>query len=174
MKKIISRKKFIKNISYLTLGMVGFTNFILSSTKTMNSLGQHLSLEHGSDGILKILKGFKYTIISKKGQIMSDGLQVPDHADGMTAFQAKKKKIILIRNHEISRFLKNFKKSRKIIFPSNIEFRDHYVRGYGQGFRDHISTFRHRKTCIWCPSRTSDCQKIAHKRRILEENQAFS
>ena len=104
MKKIISRKKFIKNISYLTLGMVGFTNFILSSTKTMNSLGQHLSLEHGSDGILKILKGFKYKIISKKGQIMSDGLQVPDHADGMTAFQAEKGKIILIRNHEIGLF----------------------------------------------------------------------
>ena len=51
----------------------------------------------------------------------------------------------LIRNNEISRFLQIFKNSRKHNFFADIKYRDHDVRGYGQGFRDHISMFRHAK-----------------------------
>ena len=41
---------------------------------------------------------------------MSDGLQVPNHADGMGCFDLGKNKIALIRNHELGRFEEfNFK-----------------------------------------------------------------
>ena len=37
---------------------------------------------------------------------MSDGLPVPNHADGMMSFKGENGRIILIRNHEIGNFYK--------------------------------------------------------------------
>ena len=47
---------------------------------------------------------FNYQVISEKGMPMSDGLKVPDYADGMASFQGPHGKIILIRNHEIGHY----------------------------------------------------------------------
>jgi secreted PhoX family phosphatase len=50
--------------------------------------------------IIDLPAGFSYTIISRRGDKMDDGLLVPGQPDGMAAFAAPNGKVILIRNHE--------------------------------------------------------------------------
>ena len=86
MAKQISRKTFIKQISLFSLAFTGFYNMLVAAEKGISLVDRNNSLIAGTDGTLKLIKGFKYKIISEKGQLMSDGLTVPDRADGMMAF----------------------------------------------------------------------------------------
>lgn len=53
-------------------------------------------------GILDLPVGFSYTVISRTGDPMSDGLLTPDRPDGMAAFPAGGEgKVILLVNHEL-------------------------------------------------------------------------
>lgn len=105
----ITRKKFLKKASILTIGFAGLSNYLLS-----NSLSQFakssLSLSSDPNNILDLPNGFSYNIISRFGDKMNDGLQVPNHADGMGCFDLTENRIALIRNHELGRFEEfNFK-----------------------------------------------------------------
>jgi secreted PhoX family phosphatase len=51
--------------------------------------------------ILDLPDGFSYRIISRAGDLMTDGLRVPAAHDGMAAFDGEDGRIILIRNHEM-------------------------------------------------------------------------
>ncbi len=51
--------------------------------------------------LLDLPDGFYYDIVSRAGDIMNDGLQVPSAHDGMTAFPGKDSRVILICNHEM-------------------------------------------------------------------------
>ena len=104
MNKKISRKKFIKNISVFSIGMLAFSNMLFAAEKGLSKVLNILPIQNDPKGILNLIKGFNYKIISKKGQTMSDGLTVPDHADGMASFKGDDGKIILVRNHEIGHF----------------------------------------------------------------------
>jgi uncharacterized protein len=53
-------------------------------------------------GLLDLPAGFGYRVISSLGEPMSDGLAVPDRADGMGAFALDRNRVILVRNHELS------------------------------------------------------------------------
>ena len=65
-------------------------------------------------GIINLPPGFQYKIVSQFKNKMSDGLQVPDHADGMGCFGIDKDRVALIRNHELGRFEEfNFKGEHK-------------------------------------------------------------
>ena len=105
----ISRKAFLKDLSYISLGIISFSNMLMAAEAGNLILKNSLPIENDPNGILKLIKGFKYHIISKKGQLMSDKLTVPDYADGMASFKGKNGRIILVRNHEIGRF-KNIEK----------------------------------------------------------------
>jgi len=105
----ISRKAFLKDLSYISLGIISFSNMLIAAEAGNLILKNILPIENDPNGILKLIKGFKYNIISKKGQLMSDKLTVPDYADGMASFKGKNGRIILVRNHEIGRF-KNIEK----------------------------------------------------------------
>ena len=100
----ISRKTFLKHCSYFTLGMMGFTRMLRAAEQGMSLLNTQLSIQTDPNGILNLIEGFTYQIISEKGIQMSDGLKVPDYADGMASFKGSNGKIILIRNHEIGHF----------------------------------------------------------------------
>ncbi len=102
----ISRKTFLKQFSLLSLGFMGFYNMLSAAEKGLNVLSDKVSLITDNRGVLKLVKGFRYHIISEKGNIMSDDLPVPNNADGMASFKGKNGKIILIRNHEIGYFHK--------------------------------------------------------------------
>ena len=100
----ISRRKFLKDISIISFGIITFSNMLLAAEKGKLVLKNIIPLQNDKNGILKLIKGFSYHIISQKGNLMSDGLTVPDHADGMASFEGSDGKIILIRNHEIGNF----------------------------------------------------------------------
>ena len=51
-------------------------------------------------GILDLPEGFSYSVVSRAGDLMDDGLLVPPRADGMAAFDAGDGSIALVRNHE--------------------------------------------------------------------------
>ena len=105
----MNRKEFIKKFSLLTFGLASIPNLYADNPNKNNLKG----LVKDSNGILDLPLGFTYSIISKEGDIMNDGLLVPPSADGMTCLELSKDRVILIRNHEIghvpilSTFLKN-------------------------------------------------------------------
>lgn len=51
-------------------------------------------------GLLDLPRGFSYRVVSRQGDVMSDGLSVPGRADGMGAFPGPNGRVILVRNHE--------------------------------------------------------------------------
>ena len=104
MSRKISRQKFLKDISVVTIGMLAFSNMLFAAEKGITHLSNMFPIMNDPNGILRLMKGFQYQIISEKGQLMSDGLTVPDCADGMASFKSKNDNIILIRNHEIGHF----------------------------------------------------------------------
>jgi len=53
------------------------------------------------DQLLDLPDGYRYRVISRAGDRMSDGLLVPHAHDGMAAFPGENGRIILVCNHEI-------------------------------------------------------------------------
>ncbi len=51
-------------------------------------------------GDLKLPRGFRYRVISRAGDLMSDGSPTPGVFDGMAAFRGPRNTTVLIRNHE--------------------------------------------------------------------------
>lgn len=51
--------------------------------------------------IMDLPPEFSYTIVSRAGDLMADGLRVPNAHDGMGAFGAKNGRVILVCNHEL-------------------------------------------------------------------------
>ena len=102
-----SRRNFLKNTSFVSLGFVGLNQFInnkafatsVSEVEAQLRLGP---LVHRPGDILALPEGFSHKVISRHGSIMSDGLVSPGMHDGMGAFHLTKDRVILIRNHEIS------------------------------------------------------------------------
>ena len=105
----ITRKKFLKKASILTLGFAGLGNYLLSqSVKNLPTLSNTLLKD--SKGIINLPPSFEYRIVSQFKDKMNDGLQVPNHADGMGCFKIDDERIALVRNHELGRFEEfNFK-----------------------------------------------------------------
>lgn len=54
------------------------------------------------NGILDLPEGYSYTVVSKAGDIMHDGLRVPEAHDGMAAFARGDGRIALVCNHELA------------------------------------------------------------------------
>jgi secreted PhoX family phosphatase len=52
-------------------------------------------------GMLDLPEGYDYKIVSRAGELMSDGLLVPHAHDGMAAFTGEDGRIILVCNHEL-------------------------------------------------------------------------
>lgn len=51
--------------------------------------------------IIDLPPGYSYTVVSRRGEAMSDGLVVPGAHDGMAAFDGENGRVILVRNHEV-------------------------------------------------------------------------
>ncbi|WP_088104542.1 alkaline phosphatase PhoX [Halalkalibacter urbisdiaboli] len=106
----MNRRDFLKVGSMSTLALTLGTTGIFSFTGLQKGLaasptsgfGGYGPLVKDPDGILDLPKGFKYRIISKTGDKMSNGDYVPGNLDGMAAFQGEKNTTILVRNHELS------------------------------------------------------------------------
>lgn len=99
---MITRRRFIVgSLAFTGLAASAFgKSSSLSGMKTTNVYG---ALVPDSKGLLDLPEGFSYKVISRFAQPMSDGLHVPDRADGMGCLPIKgsKTKVALVRNHEL-------------------------------------------------------------------------
>ena len=153
--KGMDRRNFLKvggmSTVALTLGTTGLfslTNatkgFAAEATGNPTSgFGGYGPLVKDPNGILDLPKGFHYKMISKKGDLMSNGDKVPAAHDGMAAFRGEKNTTILVRNHENSTnsdYPVNGKNpwntgaaggTTTLIVGPNRELIDHYVSSSG-------------------------------------------
>ncbi len=56
-------------------------------------------------GVLDLAAGLSYRVLSRTGESMADGYRVPGLPDGMACFARGKDRLVLMRNHEIGRYL---------------------------------------------------------------------
>jgi hypothetical protein len=90
---------------------LGGVVFSLLNTLPSCTVGSHLPrplliekygpLVKDPAGVFDLPEGFTYKVISQTGDLMSDGLLVPDRPDGMATFEGSRGRVILIRNHEL-------------------------------------------------------------------------
>jgi secreted PhoX family phosphatase len=106
-----NRRDFLKaggmSALALTLGSTGVIGLgskaLADATDNPTSgFGGYGDLVPDPNGILDLPKGFHYKIISREGDLMTDGTQIPGAFDGMAAFEGPNNTIILVRNHELS------------------------------------------------------------------------
>lgn len=100
--KMVSRRKFMVGagtiaFSGLAVSYLG-TKFVDKPMKTHKGFGPLVS---DKNKLLDLPRGFSYQIISSLGDKMSDGLDVPDRADGMGCLPLGDNKVALVRNHEL-------------------------------------------------------------------------
>ena len=99
---MITRRQFI-------MGSLAFGGLATSAFgKTSNLASMPISEGYGAlvadpQKLLDLPKGFSYKVISSLGNAMSDGMHVPDRADGMGCLPIDdtSDKVALIRNHEL-------------------------------------------------------------------------
>ncbi|MFT6249629.1 MAG: secreted PhoX family phosphatase [Cognaticolwellia sp.] len=100
---MISRRRF--NQSIVTLAFTGLSRHLLASPSAPTN--DSLPLTYGEllndpNGLIDLPAGFSYKVISSLNEKMTDGLLVPDRADGMACFYLDDDRVTLIRNHELS------------------------------------------------------------------------
>ena len=106
---MVSRRQFTKNT--VTLAFMGLSSSLLgcaiSPSSNLNrastlSVRGYGDLVEDPKGLIDLPKGFSYRVISSLNNEMSDGLTVPDRADGMGCFALDDTRVALVRNHELS------------------------------------------------------------------------
>lgn len=97
---MFTRRQF--NLGMVTLAFSGLAKSALGNTlnPAKSTLG-YGPLTTDPNGLLSLPQGFHYRIISSLGEPMSDGLHVPDRADGMGCLPLDEDRVALIRNHEL-------------------------------------------------------------------------
>jgi secreted PhoX family phosphatase len=71
-------------------------------TRTMDRFAGYGALVDDPAGLFDLPPGFEYRIISRFGDPLGGRAYVPDKADGMGAFRLDDRRMILVRNHEVS------------------------------------------------------------------------
>ncbi len=85
----------------LTAAALGGFRTTLAHARDKQQAAGYGALVPDPDGLIDLPKGFSYRVISSFGSRMSDGLTVPDNADGMGCFDRGDGMLTLIRNHEL-------------------------------------------------------------------------
>lgn len=99
----ITRRHF--NQGLLAVALSGLSHHVMATSKANKLLSGHKAygpLQSDPNGLLDLPEGFEYEIISRLGDRMTDGLPVPDRADGMGCLPLDKERLVLVRNHELS------------------------------------------------------------------------
>lgn len=101
-----SRRDFLKNSGLVGLGFLGLSqlaaNAAILGFVEFRPDGKYGPLIYKEGDVLSLPRGFTAKVISRRGDVMTDGLLSPGAFDGMGAFQWKNNKMFLIRNHELS------------------------------------------------------------------------
>lgn len=106
----LSRRHFLERAGAVTLGLAGLRTGIANGNVLRAASGApgagsaadiYGPLIADPNKLFDLPKGFSYTVLSRYGQEMDDGLLVPGRHDGMAAFPREDGKTILICNHEL-------------------------------------------------------------------------
>lgn len=98
-----SRRHFMQRASAFSLGFAGLSSGIANrgiAAATADSVGFGPLLPDPA-GILDLPRGYRYSVVIRNGDPMSDGLISPGLPDGMAAFPGGPGRCIIVRNHEI-------------------------------------------------------------------------
>jgi hypothetical protein len=99
-----TRREFIRNTALVSLGFLGLNTMACNSahSNTTRMLLGYGPLRYKDGDILSLPEGFSCKVISRKGDIMNDGLLSPGMHDGMGVFNRPDGKLLLVRNHELT------------------------------------------------------------------------
>jgi len=99
---MLNRRLFLKGAGTLAFSGLVSSTFLQAKENTLinSSLG-YGPLKPDLKKLLDLPNGFKYQVISSFSDVMSDGVHVPDKADGMGCFALSEGKVALVRNHEL-------------------------------------------------------------------------
>lgn len=95
----IDRRAFFQAASLASMGFLSLRRASAGARTTLQQ-GPVGPLRPDVRGILDLPDGFTYSIVSRSGDRMSDGLLVPGKPDGMAAFPGPDGLTIVVRNHE--------------------------------------------------------------------------
>jgi secreted PhoX family phosphatase len=91
---MITRRRFLQSVA-----IAAVTPALTISCNSNRTTG--VTLRPDPNQIIDLPDGFSYTVVSRKGEPMNDGLHVPGAHDGMGAFEGKDGRVILVCNHEL-------------------------------------------------------------------------
>jgi len=100
-----SRRHFLKTGMAYTIGFAGLSTFLgglAACTPRSKGPAGFGMLIADRNGLFDLPDKFSYTIISRSGQIMTDGFHVPGLPDGMAAFPGPDNRTLIVRNHEVN------------------------------------------------------------------------
>ena len=126
---LYSRRHFLKTSAAAALAFGGVQR-LLSSTPAPTL---PITLLPDPNGILDLPEGFKYTVVSRAGERMSDGFLAPGSFDGMGVFAGPSNTTVLIRNHELTGAQLDrspYGKQRELLTPEQLK--SIYDPGYGK------------------------------------------
>jgi len=100
----ISRRKFVKSTACVSAGFFGLHRlFATNAYAAPAAVGSRFGpLVPDPKGIVDLPDGFRYSIVGRVGDFMSDGLRTPGAPDGMGTFADENGKTIIVRNHELT------------------------------------------------------------------------
>ena len=91
----MDRRRFIQNLAVaLSAPTLALT------TRAADARIGPLKADPGK--LLDLPEGYEYSVVSRAGNLMDDGLRVPYAHDGMAAFPGTNGRIVLVCNHELS------------------------------------------------------------------------
>ncbi len=102
----LSRRHFLRTAGAVSLGFAGLHQ--LFACREASSRGGPVAVDGfgplvpDPDGLLELPEGFTYTVFSRGGAEMDDGLLVPALHDGMATFPGPRGLTLLVRNHEVN------------------------------------------------------------------------
>ncbi len=97
----LSRRRLLQRSTAAALAFGGFRLTGEDAAASAPAVG-YGALVRDPGRIIDLPPGFTYRVLSRRGDAMSDGLIVPDAADGMAAFALGGGRIALVRNHELN------------------------------------------------------------------------
>ncbi len=126
----MERRTFFSTGTAAAFGFLGLQKY-LNAAETSRVIEPYGPLIPDPESLLDLPKGFKYQVISKAGNTMSDGLKVPGAPDGMACFEGREGTLILVRNHELGLNAQNRSPFAEPKFPKNLNKKDSYDPGKG-------------------------------------------
>jgi secreted PhoX family phosphatase len=88
-----NRRQFLRTAGWASLALLGVPRGARAAD----------TLVDDPAGLLALAPGFTYRVIARTGDEMSDGLLMPGCPDGTGAFAGPRGRVILVRNHELTR-----------------------------------------------------------------------